>query len=386
MLAMTSSCRKNRGPIWVLWWSLTAAAWLGAQEAATGVPDELRQAVHQVARDVQEALAQAPFPKGQPVSLLPIADDPQQYVAGLLKNAITASGHVYAEGQEDPMWERILAEIAWNERKADILDPATLTRFGQLKGIRFLMYGTVRDLAFDGRKGFVELELHVTSIETRHHVWGQVFARRIYADRDMQGVVELDEPARQVLQKVMAQAVESLRASPRLAAARTIILAPLSGDIDGYASELLAAEVTRLSTVTLRDSAVQTLDEARQVLRDDPAAADAILHGAMRDLSRETLSRDAQADRCRYRAEVQLRLVAAGSGDVLWAATVPASLDHAVPRQSLSEKAAGVVRDGVEERLQKAPGSFVRLAVRVAVGVALVLVALWILRLLVRPR
>ena len=291
-----------------------------------------------------------------------------------------------SRGKDDPFWDQVLAEVAWSERKADMLDPATLNRFGRLKAARLLMYGAVRDIAFDGRKGFVEIELHLSSIETKQHLWGQVFARRFYLAQDMQGVVNLDDDARQVLRQVMEKARESLGQSPRLAAVHTLVMTPLSGDLDGYAATLLVGEITKIGSLTLRDVDVQTLAEARQLLRDNPATADAILHGAVRDLHREPVSRDAKGDVSRYRAEVQLRLLSAASGEVLWADTVSSTLDRTVPRPGLKEQATNAVRDHFEKTIEKEPGALLRLVAWAGFGLVALLVGVWVLRLLTRAR
>jgi hypothetical protein len=362
-------------------------SWVCGQDPeSASLPDEVRQTIHQVGKDVQAALAGSGIPKDQTLSLLPLSGDQGQYVAGVLKNAITAAGLPFVEGKDDPFWDQVLAEVAWGERKADMLDPATLNRFGRLKAARLLLYGAVRDIAFDGRKGFVEIELHVSSIETKQHLWGQVFARRFYLAQDMQGVVNLDDDARQVLRQVMEQARESLGRSPRLAAVHTVVMASLSGDIDGYAATLLAGEITRIGSLTLRDVDVQTLAEARQLLRDNPATADAILHGAVRDLHREPVSRDAKGDLSKVRAEVQLRLLSAASGDVLWAETVSSTVDRLKPRTSLKEQAAVAARDHLEKKIAKEPGALLSLVVWGGFGLVALLIGVWILRLLTRAR
>jgi len=387
MTPMTFTPRRSVGVALGALMVAAGCAWVRGQEATTApFPDEVRQAIHQTGQDVQAAIVRAGLPKGQTLSLLPLAGDQEQYVAGVLKNAVTAAGLLYVEGKDDPFWEQVLAEVAWGERKADMLDATTLTRFGRLKAARLLMYGAVREVSFDGRKGFVEIELHVSSIETKQHLWGQVFARRLYLTQDMQGVVDLDDAARHVLRQAMMQARESLARAPRLAAVRSLVMPPLSGDLDGYAATLLAGELTKIESLTLRDVGVQTLAEARQLLRDSPASADAILHGAIRDLHRETVSHDSGGDVLRYRAEVQLRLLAAATGDILWAETTISTTEQTVPRPTLRQQAAVAAKDHLAERLENEPGALLRLVIWVSGGLAAVLAGFLVLRALTRPR
>ena len=72
--------------------------------------------------EAEKALASAPVPKGQPIAVLPLAGDSEGGIRALLKNALVVAGKTCVEGKEDPMWDEVLNEIAWDERKEDILD------------------------------------------------------------------------------------------------------------------------------------------------------------------------------------------------------------------------------------------------------------------------
>ena len=109
--------------------------------------EEVRQALHLAMEDARQALAESGLPHGQTLSVLPLQNDSDRYVEGLMKNAVTAAGMTYVEGREDPIWDDVLQEIEWAERKSDILDESTLTRFGRLLtvglGGMLFIYGTV---------------------------------------------------------------------------------------------------------------------------------------------------------------------------------------------------------------------------------------------------
>lgn len=287
---------------------LCAMLILGTLSAARAAfPEDVRQALQSAVADAQKALAAAGLPAQEPISLLPFAGDRDGYVKGLLKSAITAAGLTYVEGREDPFWEEVLKEAAWDGRKADMLDPNTLTTFGRLKSSRILIYGSVRDFSSDGQKVFVEMELHASSLLTKQRLWGATFGKRFYVAKNLQGIVELDETVREVLQKAFAQGAESLRKSSKIQSIRTVVMAPLAGEFDNYATGLAESMITQSPRVP-KNLEIRTLAEARTLLRDQPQRADAVLYGAARDLSRRMESPGFFSDTDMIRAEVQLRI------------------------------------------------------------------------------
>lgn len=370
-------------------------AWAGMPARAQSLPDETRQAIGKVGMDVQAALQKSGIPKNQPIAILPLANDPEQYVAGMLKNAVTAAGLPCVEGRDDPFWNQVLAEVEWSERKADMLDPATLTKFGKLKAAKLLLYGVVRDMSFSGAKGFVEIELHISAIETKQHLWGQTFARRFYVAKDMMGVVALDEASRKVLAKVFEQGLESLQKTPAaMDVKKSVVLVPLAGDVDRYVTQLTERMLTKTGKLTPREQDAQTLAQAKQLLRDEPQAADAILYGAVRDLSRQVKVKEtADYTIDRLFAEVQLKLVAAKTGDVLWSDTLRAEYDDVTTKDTIREvldKKKREVIQSVIDTSAKNPGktafglgTIILLTLGGIVGLFLLL---WILRILLRPR
>ena len=375
---------------------LTAALLLPVMVQAQTMQDEVRQAIGTVGTDVQAALQKsAAIPKNQPVALLPIANDPGLYVAGILKNAITATGMTCIEAKDDPFMDEVLKEVEWSERKSDMLDPATLTKFGKLKAAKLLMYGTVRDVAFDGRKGFVEIELHVSAIETKQHLWGQTFARRFYVAQNMKGFVQLDDAARKTLAQLFGQCLDSLKMS---AAARgekkSVIIVPLAGDMDRYVTQLAEGMLTKTGALVPREQDAQTMVEAKQLLRDQAIAADAILYGALRDLYKhEKFKETADTTINKVYAEVQLKLIAAKTGDVLWSDTVRTEYDEVIKKDTMQELVDKKKKEVLTDLLNtgtKDPGKTawgIGKIVLVVLGLFFGgMILLWFLRLMMRPR
>lgn len=339
---------------------------------AFGFNSEVRQALQMAAEDVQAQLAESRLPRNQAISVLPLGGDSGRYVEGLLKNAVTASGLMYVEGREDPFWDQIMAEVEWDERKDDMLDPDTLTRFGRLKSSQLLLYGNVREARQDGQKVFVEIELHLSSIETKQHLWGTVVTRRFYLPGPVEGIVALDPHVRNVLNLTIAKGLDSLQGAGKLGGVQTVAVVPLAGDIDRYVTQR-ATDILSRTHINPMNLDVRTLGEARQLLRDRPERADAVLYGALRDLSKRLLREEILQDTYEVSAEVQLTIQSASTGEILWSDT----LDHV-------EEV--VIRRTVEEILVDQTRKNPRLWVYIGVGLVVLILGARFLKAATRVR
>jgi hypothetical protein len=298
-----------------------AAAGLAAMAAvaATGqsllLQDEFRQAVQGTLLDeATKALSASPIPAGVPVAILPIAGDEDGWFAGQLKIALTAAGKNCVEGKEDPMWEEVQKEVTWDEHKEPFLDPETIDAFGKIQSAKILLSGAVRSLDYTERYAYFEIELHATEIVTKRHIWGAALARRHYSPgyEGVGGVEHLDPELRQKLLDDLREKLEaSLRGTPAAASAGRVAMLPIAEDDNkgkndkGYVGGLVRDALTRAG-VNLVNADWTTLGEARMGLRDTQAPADAVLYGAVRDLSWERAEVNPTADKTTLRAEVQL--------------------------------------------------------------------------------
>lgn len=164
-----------------------------AQEPAAQAPGAFsfkeRELLRAMANNVKAVLSEAGLPGSLPVSTLPIQGDRERYLEGLLKNAVTGAGLNYVEGRNDPMWNEIVSEIKWDDLKDDLLDEATLTKFGRLQAARLLVYGRLIVDADKKGRPRAELVLHATSTETKQHLWGETFVLLIPKIKDGEGNV-----------------------------------------------------------------------------------------------------------------------------------------------------------------------------------------------------
>jgi TolB-like protein len=284
-------------------------------------------------------------PAGKAVAILPFGGKMSSEVVGLLKNALTDAGKMCVEGKTDPMWEEILKEIAWDERKEDILDPATLDRFGKLKSAQYLMYGEVRRFTGSERYILVELELHVSCIATKRHVWGGTFVRRDYAPgEDPKGEVQIPAEVRIALvDGIRGKIAESMAESPKLKAVARVAVLPIAGDNDQYAAGLFRDVLTK-SAVTPVNLDVVTRGEARFALRESSGRADAIAYGALRDLGATLVQTQPDGSKT-YRAlmEMQLWIEKGATREILWSDTLRFSKEFSVGPRGWWDRLCNVV-------------------------------------------
>ncbi len=328
------------------------AAALAATVRAGEYADEVRQALQGAVKKAEAAMASSAVPKAAPIAVLPVAGDTSgRYLDGLLKNAATAAGLNCVEGKTDPMWEEILKEIEWHERKADILDPATLAKFGKLQAAKLLMYAFVREANVTGQRVFVELEVHISSVETKQHLWGGTFAERFYLPGPKQGQTDLDLSLRKALKDAFEKAATSLAGSGKLKQMKTVLVVPFAGDVDGYVTGL-GKDMFRTTSINPKDLDVQTLSQARIILRDQPQQADGVILGSVKDLYRQIKNIKFEGTNYEVRAEAQIEIQGAGSNEILWSETVAAVADDFRPRVTAP---ADEVKLGVWEYVKSHP-------------------------------
>ncbi|HOG49650.1 MAG TPA: hypothetical protein PKY10_03595 [Lentisphaeria bacterium] len=313
----------------VIGFALLFAAASAVQSQVTDI--QAREALRNAADQAVSSLDVADVAGAKTIALLPLGRDVDGVLASALKSAISAAELACVEAKDDPFFEEIMKQVEWDERKEDMLDEATITRFGRLQAGQLLLYGWIRQCDVSQRRAYAEIELHLSSVETKRHLWGGCFASRVYLDPGVKGIIDLDETSRELLRQIFAAASQSLAASAKTGDLRSVAIVPLAGDVDHYATGLAMGMFSSLTKLSPRDLSVATLAEAVDLLRTDSSRADALLYGAVRDLSSFLVKEDVfRGDTYRYHAEVQLRIQTA-KGDIVWSDTLPASVEVQVP-------------------------------------------------------
>lgn len=313
--------------------SLVVASFAALCACGESIPvgQALDAALKDVVKDVQTALVSAPIPADAPVAVFPFggAEGLQDAAREMVKSALTAAGKSCVEGKDDAIVKVLVDEIAWDERKEDILDPATVDRFGRLASAKFLLYGWIRRQIVQDRSVVLELELHATEIATKRHVWGKIFSRRNYVPtNDPLGLVDIPHDLRKVMREDLKKDFAmSLAKSPRLTAGKRVACLPIVADEDQYVSGLVR-DVLASSALVPVNMDVQTRAEARFALREGATKSDLLLYGALRDLKASLKS--VRPDKSRiYTAhvEVQLWIEDGATREILWSDTLSVSSD-----------------------------------------------------------
>ena len=305
---------------------MAVAAMVAAQVAfaqSVASDDNFRQAVQGAVADAEVSIKSATaIPGGEPVAILPIFGDSDGLIAGQLKIALTRAGKTCVEGKEDPAWSAVLKEIEWDARKLDILDPMTVDRFGRVKSAKMLMYAFIRSARRTERFAFFEMEIHVTSIATKKHLWGGVFAKRYYVPNSaVEGLANIPVALRDVMQgKLRNRIADSLKGAGKLAGVRKIAFLPFAGDTANYAADIVRDAVARTDMATVNLD-IATLGEARLALRDQPGEADALIYGSLRDLS--IVQKDTAPHEKKYELTVEIQAcIEKTTREQLWSDTI----------------------------------------------------------------
>lgn len=313
-----------------------AAAFAGTRAAADEASEFYRETIDALSADIASAIASSPVPKDKAVALLPVRDPSGTgWLPGLVRNALTKSGRTCVIEDGDPAFKAILDEIEWDERKGDILDPATIDKFGSLKSAQILLSAeiaaqSIGTVASSGEpvSCWIEVELHAVEIATRAQIWGDTVSKRLYApDSGMRDVDASAIPAeiRALLREKFREAVKSsMEKSAKLRSVNSIAIIPVAGDKAGYALSSVrdAVAATRWKAVNLD---APTLREARRAAADRQTGADAILYASLRDLSAVVDKESPVSEAREFRVEIQLAVENAATREILWSDTVSVS-------------------------------------------------------------
>ncbi|MCK4413833.1 MAG: hypothetical protein KAY32_09830 [Candidatus Eisenbacteria sp.] len=106
------------------------------------------------------------------IAVLPIENDADARCYELVRISLSRAGFRVFE-RLDEEWENLLQEIEWGQRRDDIMDAASVQKFGHIQGVSAIMYGRILDVA-SSERGEISLRvsLHVSQVETGQHLWG----------------------------------------------------------------------------------------------------------------------------------------------------------------------------------------------------------------------
>jgi hypothetical protein len=322
------------------YWALVSTLAVGLAPARAEWSREGIEALNQCIKNAQADLAQSNLPKDEPLAILPVCGDSNSRVRNLLKIAATDAGLRVVEEKNDPIVAELVSEAEWDERTGNWLNPKThagifnpekLTQFGELMAAKMLMYAYVREVSGGAGQGYAEVEVHVTSIVTKQHLWGRTFPWRFYSGPEVTGLTGLEPELRKALKDSFDQCLPKLQADANLKGIRSVAVVPLSCDVQGYTTDLAKSLLSRAQLHPKENLNFQTRGEAQTMLRNDQQVADALLYGAVRDLKMR--KRGSYPNRTEYDifTSVQLTIQSTRTGELLWAQTLEGRGERVVP-------------------------------------------------------
>ena len=296
---------------------------VSANDNALLARDNERQALYAAIDDAFSRLNKFAFGQ-KSISILPMKNQ-YDILRSRIQSGFVKAGLVCVEGKTDPLWDEILKEIEWDERKDDILDPATIAKFGKLKATQVLIQCLKPVVSVNADRIYAQIELRAIEIATKQVIWTETGVARFAIGKDVIGIMQLDQDVRRLLQKHIAREQSRLQ-SPAFAGKfnriKTVAVIPLCGDIDNYITRLTLSMLTTTNLIPL-NSPISSLELVRSTVRDGQFKADAICYGALRaahkTLKSTTVSGRKLIETFELVAEVQLFIEEAKTGNVLWA-------------------------------------------------------------------
>ena len=344
--------------LFVLFFAALALLTLRAQSFQFSGGDDERQALYGALDQVAKSVKASSAFKNHTVTILPIDNDDNGLIAGRLKNILTKTGVNCLEASKDPMWNEIMKEIAWSERKNDILDSASIAKLGKLKGAQILLYGKLCALKKNESRVYAEIELHACKVDTREHIWGDSFVKYFYTGKDVSGIISLDSGLRKLLKKNFDAALKNLQspsAAAKLNNIKTVTVVPLVGDIDRYITGL-AIEMLSQTKLMPRNPRIPSLGLLRSFARDGKVDSDAVFYGAIRDLQRSNtvVSYSGEKVITSYivSADVQLFLENIKNNDILWSSTIPL-VEEIRSERSMTDAELKIKREQSEQEAER---------------------------------
>ena len=100
----------------------------------------------------------------------------KSYYSSLFRGALAkSSGRFTFYNRNEKLWDRLVQEIEFGERREDIIRKESIQKFGKIEGVQALMYGTVlgAEINSDGNAEF-RVSLLLVEVETGRFIWGGV--------------------------------------------------------------------------------------------------------------------------------------------------------------------------------------------------------------------
>ncbi|HUW33973.1 MAG TPA: hypothetical protein VM223_20380 [Planctomycetota bacterium] len=134
--------------------------------------EALQRATDSAIAKIADGLGKRNVADVKTVAVVPLRGDEGDYATSGLRSATTKSSYgVFT--RDDPTWDMLLGEIEWGTRREDVMDPATVQKFGKIAGVDAILYGRVWGSRINmwGLRAETKLTVTLADVETGQELW-----------------------------------------------------------------------------------------------------------------------------------------------------------------------------------------------------------------------
>ena len=132
-----------------------------------------RAAANAAAKTINDLTASSKTSGIKNIAFLGLKGD-KTYYSSLFRGSLAkSSGRFAFYNRNEKLWDRLVQEIEFGERREDIMRKESIQKFGKIEGVQALMYGTVLETKIDnnGNAEF-RVSLMLVEVETGRFIWG----------------------------------------------------------------------------------------------------------------------------------------------------------------------------------------------------------------------
>jgi len=152
-------------------------------------------------------------------------------------NRVSGNYEFYVRNERE--WDVLISEIEFSDRRGDIMDQRTLQRFGDIKGVDALLYGSVLEMSEKDGKAIARVALTLAKPTTGELIWNGNVEGEYSLAVPVKVSQELLDLARKCGKNVKDSLLEELDKLPK---AKVFVL-PFAGEKSMELSDIIISEI-----------------------------------------------------------------------------------------------------------------------------------------------
>lgn len=151
---------------------LLAVTTVGPPPAYGDDGETLQRAADAALEPVAADLGRTSFADLKSIAVIPLRGDVGGYVTERVRDLVAQTPYGLFT-REDQVWDELLREIEWDVRREDVMNPATVQKFGNVEGVDAILYGTIWDNSINlwSIRGHTKVSLVLADVETGQELW-----------------------------------------------------------------------------------------------------------------------------------------------------------------------------------------------------------------------